>query len=364
MGNTVKASPEGLERVDRARIRKKWRKQEKAWADLAQTSVSTLKRFLGGEAIQADIFENLCKAVGIDDWESIADLTLEEMPAGKGGDLIEENRLLPDEMHPDFIKLTEREIEDNYIMLEGNLEIITIEEAQWRFRVSPIIERFGTWAVTTYGVECLVRSYSIEWERVNDRDWPEQMSRPWVKFNDFINAWVHAQEIYSIRRQYFSKSDSKLEVCLCHEHEGTIDIKVKKLFYKLKGIGVAPWVDEEKLLAGQDRRSEIAKRISVSDVLVVCLTEKSTDKNGCLNENIQYALDRLNEKPEDSIWVIPAKLEPCIVPDRLKGKKSVELFTKKGFDLTEKGFDLLLRSLILCFGHKRKNQRNNESSLF
>ena len=73
MTATVRASEVGLQRVDQARRKKQWNKYEKAWYGLANTSASTLKRFWSKKPIQADIFESICKAVGIEDWEEIAD---------------------------------------------------------------------------------------------------------------------------------------------------------------------------------------------------------------------------------------------------------------------------------------------------
>lgn len=72
----INASREGLERIEKARLSKKWGRQEKAWYELADTTLPTLKRFLAGKAIEAATFENLCREVGIEDWESLIDLTL------------------------------------------------------------------------------------------------------------------------------------------------------------------------------------------------------------------------------------------------------------------------------------------------
>ncbi|MEO0407524.1 MAG: pentapeptide repeat-containing protein [Cyanobacteria bacterium P01_A01_bin.135] len=74
MAATVKASVEGLERVDKARRKKGWTKSERVWADLACTSVATLKRFWVGVAIQSDTFRDICTTAGINDWESVIDL--------------------------------------------------------------------------------------------------------------------------------------------------------------------------------------------------------------------------------------------------------------------------------------------------
>lgn len=70
---SIRASQAGLQYVDNIRRRKGWAKQSTAWADLASTSATTLKRFWGQKRIRADSFINICSVVGIEDWQSIAD---------------------------------------------------------------------------------------------------------------------------------------------------------------------------------------------------------------------------------------------------------------------------------------------------
>ena len=81
MTDSIKASQQGLERVDRARHRKGWTKtRTMAWWQDALTSQATLRRFWRGIAIERASFAAICHAVGISDWEAIADLdTVEEV---------------------------------------------------------------------------------------------------------------------------------------------------------------------------------------------------------------------------------------------------------------------------------------------
>lgn len=81
MTDSIKASQQGLERVDRARHRKGWTKtRTMAWWQDALTSQATLRRFWRGIAIERGSFAAICHAVGISDWEAIADLdTVEEV---------------------------------------------------------------------------------------------------------------------------------------------------------------------------------------------------------------------------------------------------------------------------------------------
>lgn len=74
MTNSLKASTEGLTIVDRARQRHGWTKTSTAcWWQDAHTSRATLRRFWRGERIQQDAFMAICQAVGISDWEAIAE---------------------------------------------------------------------------------------------------------------------------------------------------------------------------------------------------------------------------------------------------------------------------------------------------
>lgn len=74
MSNSLKASTAGLTIVDKARQRLGWTKTSTArWWQDAHTSKATLRRFWQGERIQRDIFIAICQAVGISEWEAIAD---------------------------------------------------------------------------------------------------------------------------------------------------------------------------------------------------------------------------------------------------------------------------------------------------
>ncbi|MEO0800795.1 MAG: pentapeptide repeat-containing protein [Cyanobacteria bacterium J06642_2] len=73
MPATIRASSEGLRLIDKARRVKGWAKRDKVWADLVPTSLSTLGRFWLGFNVQQETFQGICNAVGIEDWQSIAD---------------------------------------------------------------------------------------------------------------------------------------------------------------------------------------------------------------------------------------------------------------------------------------------------
>jgi hypothetical protein len=63
-----------------------------------------------------------------------------------------------------------------------------------------------------------------------------------------------------------------------------------------------------------------------------------------VQREIKYALDIADEKPEGTIFLIPARLENCRVPDRLSGKQWVNLFEEKGFERLIKSLETYLKN--------------------
>lgn len=120
----------------------------------------------------------------------------------------------------------------------------------------------------------------------------------------------------------------KLVVFLCHASEDKP--AVRGLYQQLYAIGTLPWLDEENLLPGQNWQYEIPKAVRKSDVVVICLSHKSVTKAGYIQKEIRYALDVAEEQPEGTIFLIPARLERCEVPARLRDWQWVDLFDAQG----------------------------------
>jgi hypothetical protein len=120
-----------------------------------------------------------------------------------------------------------------------------------------------------------------------------------------------------------------LRIFLCHASEDKE--AVRALYRKLLQPGFAPWLDEEKLLPGQDWDAEITKAIRASHVVLVCLSQRS-EKRGYVQKEIVRALDVADEQPEGTIFLIPVRLEDCHVPERLRRWQWVNLFHDHGFE--------------------------------
>jgi len=123
--------------------------------------------------------------------------------------------------------------------------------------------------------------------------------------------------------------DRKIKVFLCHASED--NQSAKDLRDLLDSHGVDVWLDSEKLLPGQEWRVEIPEAVRSSDVVIVCISQYSLDKEGYAQKEIRLALDVADEKPEGTIFLIPARLEDCPVPKRLAGFHWVDLFESNGY---------------------------------
>ncbi len=137
----------------------------------------------------------------------------------------------------------------------------------------------------------------------------------------------------------------KLKVFLNHIHEDKP--QVRRYCDRLAADGFAPWLDERELLPGQAWRPTISRAVRDSDAVVVFLSRASVRKKGFGQKEIRLALDVLDEQPEDAIFLIPARLEECDVPDRLSSQQYVDLFASDGYDRLQRALRVRARELGL-----------------
>ncbi len=101
---------------------------------------------------------------------------------------------------------------------------------------------------------------------------------------------------------------------------------VKRIYWDLVGAGFQPWMDKVDLLPGEDWRLAIENAMRSADFLIICLSNTSVKKRGFVQRELKVALDLWQEKLRGDIYIIPARLEPCELPDELSGFQSVDLF--------------------------------------
>jgi hypothetical protein len=152
-------------------------------------------------------------------------------------------------------------------------------------------------------------------------------------------------------------SERKLRVFLCHASQDKPI--VRELYQRLLVEGwIDPWLDKEKLLPGQDWELEIEKSVEDADVVIICLSKSSVEKEGYYQKEIKRVLDVADQKPEGTIFIIPLRLDDCQIPRRLT-KWQYENYFPAG--KREQAYARLLPSLSTRFSQVKS--RNDDAQL-
>ncbi len=106
--------------------------------------------------------------------------------------------------------------------------------------------------------------------------------------------------------------EKKLLVFLSHASEDKP--KVRRLCQRLRADGFDPWLDEERLLPGQEWSLEIEKAMRGSGAILLCFSARSAGKEGYIQREYKRAMQFREEKPEGTIFVIPVRLDGCELP--------------------------------------------------
>ncbi len=124
-------------------------------------------------------------------------------------------------------------------------------------------------------------------------------------------------------------SNRRLHVFLAHARSD--QESVRSLYQRLTRDGVDAWLDQVKLLPGQDWEYEIRKAVRGSDVVIVCLSEQFVRKRGYRQKEVRIALEEAELMPEGQVFIIPARLEKCEPPESLRRWQHVDLFELDGY---------------------------------
>jgi len=83
---------------------------------------------------------------------------------------------------------------DGKIKLQGDEK--TIVELATELKMSTILKRFGEWTVTTKGIECLSKNYTISKDQLDEEDWVRTVgSLYWVNESDFSLVYYSAKDL-------------------------------------------------------------------------------------------------------------------------------------------------------------------------
>ena len=95
---------------------------------------------------------------------------------------------------------------------------------------------------------------------------------------------------------------------------------------------------------------KIEEAVETSDVAIICLSSNSVTKEGFVQKELRYAREIAFEKPDETIFLIPLRLNDCSVPRGLRFYQWGDYFDKE----KEETYNALLESLKLRYEQKLK----------
>lgn len=150
-----------------------------------------------------------------------------------------------------------------------------------------------------------------------------------------------------------------LRVFFCHS-SGDKPI-VRELYQKLSSEGwIDVWLDEVKLLPGQDWDYEIERALDSSDAVIVALSTGSVSKEGYVQRELRAVLDIALEKSEGTIYILPLRLDNCPRPRRLRSIHGVDYFPE---NLRAWAYERIIESLKARAKHLGLSTNTLESTL-
>jgi len=98
----------------------------------------------------------------------------------------------------------------------------------------------------------------------------------------------------------------------------------EKLHEFLQGNSFSPWMDKKSLLPGQNWDFQIQQELRKADFIILLLSSTSIGKRGYVQKEFKQAVIYCEEKLESDIYIIPVKLDACVVPASLSKFQWVE----------------------------------------
>ena len=106
--------------------------------------------------------------------------------------------------------------------------------------------------------------------------------------------------------------------------------QAREIYLHLVNAGFSAWIDETELVGGENWEVKIRDTISSSRVFLACLSSRAVSKRGYVQAELKQALKVLELVPEEFVFIIPVRLDRCIVPPSLRKFHTVDFFERTG----------------------------------
>ena len=120
------------------------------------------------------------------------------------------------------------------------------------------------------------------------------------------------------------------QVFLCHSADA--EEPVRRLRERLVADGVPCWLAAADARTDQDLDRQIVAAVQRSRYVLACVSRRSITDRGYLDEQLRTAVEAADAQPEGATFLVPVRLEPCPIPQRLARWHWVDLFTDHGYE--------------------------------
>lgn len=105
------------------------------------------------------------------------------------------------------------------------------------------------------------------------------------------------------------------------------------IYYFLKDLTpFKPWLDKVNILPGHNWREEINLALKSADFIIILFSRISVEKIGYIQKEFKLALDYCEERPEDTIYIIPVLLDECKIPEKFNKYQWIKINEPEAYE--------------------------------
>lgn len=125
--------------------------------------------------------------------------------------------------------------------------------------------------------------------------------------------------------------DIYMDIFICYAREDRRS--VFSIYRILTKNGFSCWFDNKNLLPGQNWEHEIETAIRTCKIFIACLSTKGMAKRGYVHAELKKAYKILDTLPDGAVYIIPVRLDDCMMPSKISHLHWVDFFVKEGRQL-------------------------------
>jgi hypothetical protein len=108
-------------------------------------------------------------------------------------------------------------------------------------------------------------------------------------------------------------------------------VRAEQIYDSLAAEGFSPWMDSRDIMGGQMWEQAIKNALRKSRFVLVLLSRNSISKRGAMQIEFREALSLFSRRSPSEVFLLPARLDDCAIPETLARFQVVDLSNKKGW---------------------------------